>query len=128
VVPSSSGGSRPKTQVGRKAISERTVSSWSEAREWILERVEDTAQRVTGGFPNFADPETGGWTTSPRGDWTGGHWVGELWLARRVTGEERYGEWAGKWCEALRPRAASNTILGGRLPGATVGGEHGPRL
>jgi unsaturated chondroitin disaccharide hydrolase len=28
-----------------------------------------------------------------------------------VTGEERYGEWAEKWCEALRPRATSNTIF-----------------
>jgi unsaturated chondroitin disaccharide hydrolase len=89
----------------------------------MLERIEATARRVTGGFPNFADPETGEWTTSPRGDWTGGHWVGELWLARRATGEERYGEWAGKWCEALRPRAASNTIFRGFLfyYGATLG-------
>jgi len=77
----------------------------------MLERIEDTARRVTEGFPNFADPETGEWTASPQGDWTGGHWVGELWFARRLTGEDRYGEWAGKWCEALRPRATSNTIF-----------------
>ena len=77
----------------------------------MLERIDDTARRVKTGFPNFADPETGEWTTSPQGDWTGGHWVGELWLAQRVTGEERYGEWAVEWCEALRPRAASNTIF-----------------
>jgi unsaturated chondroitin disaccharide hydrolase len=77
----------------------------------MLERIDDTARRVTEGFPNFADPQTGEWTTSPQGDWTGGHWVGELWLARRVTGEERYGEWAGKWCEALRPRVTSNTVF-----------------
>ena len=32
-------------------------------------------------------------------------------LARRVTGEEQYGEWAGKWCEALRPRTTSNTVF-----------------
>lgn len=77
----------------------------------MLGRIDDTARRVPEGFPNFADPETGEWTTSPQGDWTGGHWVGELWLARRVTGEERYGEWAGKWCEALLPRATSNTVF-----------------
>ncbi len=77
----------------------------------MLARIDDTAQRVTAGFPNFADPETGEWTTSPQGDWTGGHWVGELWLARGMTGEDRYGEWAAEWCEALRPRAASNTIF-----------------
>jgi unsaturated chondroitin disaccharide hydrolase len=95
----------------RKAISEATKSLWSEVRKQMLYRIADTARRVTEGFPNFADPGTGEWTTSPRGDWTGGHWVGELWLARRVTGEERYGEWAAEWCEALRPRAASNTIF-----------------
>jgi len=78
-------------------------------------RVDDTAWRVTEGFPNFADPETGEWTTSPQGDWTGGHWVGELWLARRATGEKRYGELAAKWYEALRPRAMSNTIFRGFL-------------
>jgi unsaturated chondroitin disaccharide hydrolase len=92
-------------------MSDRTKSLWSEVQERMLERIDDTARRVTEGFPNFADPETGEWTTSPQGDWTGGHWVGELWLARRVTGEERYGGWARKWCEALRPRATSNTIF-----------------
>jgi unsaturated chondroitin disaccharide hydrolase len=99
----------------RKVISEKPASSWSKARERMLERIEDTARRLTRGFPNFADPETGEWTTSPQGDWTGGHWVGELWLARRATGEERYGEWATRWCEALRPRASSNTIFRGFL-------------
>ena len=77
----------------------------------MLERIEDTARRVKTGFPNFADPETGEWTTSPQGDWTGGHWVGELWLARRVTSEEQYGEWAKRWCEALHPRSTSNTVF-----------------
>jgi hypothetical protein len=100
---------------GGRLLAKKTVSSWAEARERMLERIEDTARRVTGGFPNFADPETGEWTTSPQGDWTGGHWVGELWLARRATGGERYGEWAGKWCETLRPRAGVEHDLP-RLP------------
>jgi unsaturated chondroitin disaccharide hydrolase len=77
----------------------------------MLERIDDTAWRVTAEFPNFADPETGEWVTSPQGDWTGGHWVGELWLACKVTGEEQYKESAGKWCEALRPRASSSTVF-----------------
>jgi unsaturated chondroitin disaccharide hydrolase len=92
-------------------MSEATVPLWTNASRRMLERIEETARHVTEGFPNFADPETGEWTTSPQGDWTGGHWVGELWLARRVTGEEQYGRWAGKWCEALRPRVMSNTIF-----------------
>jgi unsaturated chondroitin disaccharide hydrolase len=84
---------------------------WSDGSQRMLERIEDTARRVKTGFPNFADPETGDWTTSPQGDWTGGHWVGELWIARRVTSEKRYGEWARRWCEALHPRSTSNTVF-----------------
>jgi unsaturated chondroitin disaccharide hydrolase len=92
-------------------MNEATLSLWTDGSRRMLERINDTAGRVTEGFPNFADPGTGEWSTSPRGDWTGGHWVGELWLARRATGEERYGAWAARWCEALRPRATSNTIF-----------------
>lgn len=112
MVSSGSRGLRSQdAREGRKAINGKPELSWSEVQQRMLGRIDDTARRVTGGFPNFADPETGEWTTSPRGDWTGGHWVGELWLARKATGEERYGEWAGKWCEALRRRAASNTVF-----------------
>jgi unsaturated chondroitin disaccharide hydrolase len=92
-------------------VSEATVSLWTDGIRRMLARVDDTARRVESGFPNFADPDTGEWTTSPQGDWTGGHWVGELWLARHATGEEWYGEWARKWCEALRPRATSSTVF-----------------
>src|SRR5918994_6917644 len=92
-------------------MDETAVSLWTDAIRSMLVRIDDTARRVKSGFPNFADPQTGEWTTSPQGDWTGGHWVGELWLARRVTGEERYGEWARRWCEALRPRASSSTVF-----------------
>ena len=92
-------------------MGEATVSLWTDGARRMLGRIDDTARRVESGFPNFADPDTGEWTTSPQGDWTGGHWVGELWLARCVTGQERYGERAWEWCEALRPRATSNTVF-----------------
>ncbi len=92
-------------------MGEATVSLWTDGARRMLGRIDDTARRVESGFPNFADPDTGEWTTSPQGDWTGGHWVGELWLARCVTGQERYEERAWEWCEALRPRATSNTVF-----------------
>jgi unsaturated chondroitin disaccharide hydrolase len=92
-------------------MNEAALSLWANGSRRMIERIDDTAQRITTGFPNFADPATGEWTTSPHGDWTGGHWIGELWLARKVTGEERYGGWARKWCEALRLRATSNTVF-----------------
>lgn len=92
-------------------MNEVTVSPWADGVRRMLGRIDDTARRVGSSFPNFADPKSGEWTTSPQGDWTGGHWVGELWLARRVTTEERYGEWAHRWCEALQPRAMSSTVF-----------------
>lgn len=100
------------------------VALWADGSRRMLERIEETARSVTAGFPNFADPETGEWATSPQGDWTGGYWAGELWLAARITGEERYGEWAGKWCEALRARATSSTVFCSFLfyYGAALGG------
>ena len=85
-------------------------SLWVDGSRRMLERIDDTAQRVTEGFPNFADLETGEWETSPQGEWTGGHWGGELWIACKVTGEERYREWATRWCQALRPRVVQHRL------------------
>jgi unsaturated chondroitin disaccharide hydrolase len=83
---------------------------WDDGGRRLLERIDDTTRRELEGFPNYADPETGAWVTSPGGDWTGGFWVGELWLACRATDSQRYGELAARWCRALRPRVASNTV------------------
>ena len=60
---------------------------WSEAIERMLVRVNDTATRVGKEFPHWADPATGEWTTTPHGDWTGGFWIGMLWLAAAATGD-----------------------------------------
>jgi unsaturated chondroitin disaccharide hydrolase len=83
---------------------------WDDGGRRLLERIDDTARQELEGFPNYADPETGAWVTSPGGDWTGGFWVGELWLACRATGSQRYAELAARWCRALRPRVASDTV------------------
>ncbi len=85
--------------------------SWQDAIGSMLRRIETTATSLAAGFPHYGDPDTGSWTTSPAGDWTGGHWVGELWLASADTAEPRYREWAARWCAALRPRASSDTIF-----------------
>jgi unsaturated chondroitin disaccharide hydrolase len=53
-------------------MDETAVSLWTDAIRRMLARIDDTARRVTEGFPNFADPQSGEWTTSPQGDWTGG--------------------------------------------------------
>jgi unsaturated chondroitin disaccharide hydrolase len=46
-----------------------------------------TRAEVGDRFPLFADPETGTWTTTARGSWTGGFWAGLLWLRARATGD-----------------------------------------
>jgi unsaturated chondroitin disaccharide hydrolase len=86
-------------------------------------RVDYTAREVTDGFPHFADPSTGRWTTTPGGDWTGGYWNGMLWLTAHNTGERRYIDLAERWTERLRSRLASQSAAKGLLfyYGAAVG-------
>ena len=60
--------------------------SWTDALACMRGRIVRTAESVKDGFPHFADPATGTWTTSPAGDWTGGFWNGMLWLAARYGG------------------------------------------
>ncbi|MBI4587577.1 MAG: glycoside hydrolase family 88 protein [Candidatus Rokubacteria bacterium] len=88
---------------------------WHEALSRMLARMDQTGRSVTRGFPHFADPETGIWTTSPAGDWTGGFWNAMCWLAARSTGEARYRRWAEQWTDWLRPRAHSDTVFRGFL-------------
>ena len=77
----------------------------------MLTRVRDTAGRVGDGFPHWADPESGRWTVTADGDWTGGFWVAMLWLACHGTGEERYRRWARQWVARMRPRIASASVF-----------------
>ena len=84
---------------------------WSEAIDRMLTRVRDTSSRVKNGFPHWADPETGEWTTTPDGDWTGGFWIGMLWLAATATGEAQYRAWAEPFAERLRARIDAQTVF-----------------
>jgi len=84
---------------------------WNEAIDRMLTRVRDTAGRVGDGFPHWADPESGEWTVTADGDWTGGFWVAMLWLARHGTGDERYRRWARQWAARMRPRIASASVF-----------------
>jgi unsaturated chondroitin disaccharide hydrolase len=77
---------------------------WEHAIERMLARVRDTARRVQSGFPHWADPETGDWTVTADGDWTGGYWIAMLWLAYCDTHDESYRERAGKLAGQLRAR------------------------
>jgi unsaturated chondroitin disaccharide hydrolase len=88
---------------------------WTDALARMRARVAHTAKTVTIGFPHFADPATGAWTTSPAGDWTGGFWNGMLWLAARYGDDPRARAWAADWTARLRPRAESDTVFRGFL-------------
>lgn len=111
-----------------------TAGPWNDAIARMLTRIQDTAARVTEGFPHWADPETGAWTTTPDGDWTGGYWIGQLWLAAAATGEARYREWAEPLAGRLRARVEAQTVfksfpayygaaLGAILHGAAAPGD-----
>src|SRR5438067_9685038 len=91
------------------------ILDWTEAISHMRGRIAQTAETVTTGFPHFADPATGVWTTSPGGDWTGGFWNGMLWLSARYGEDPRARVWAANWTERLRPRASTDTVFRGFL-------------
>ncbi len=110
-----------------------TAGSWSEAIDRMLARIQDTQARVKDGFPHWADPETGQWTTTPDGDWTGGCWIGMLWLAAATTGDARYRAWAAPLAERLRAKIDAETVFKsfpvyyGAALGAILHDAPGPR-
>ena len=81
----------------------------------ILQRIDTTLAQPGAGFPHYADPADGIWQRSPAGDWTGGFWVGMLWLAALRSGEERYRDGAREWALRLAPRAQSKSVFKGFL-------------
>lgn len=93
------------------------------ARARMLARVDQTIAAGLPGLPHHADPRTGEWTTSADGDWTGGHFVGQLWLAARR--DPRYHEAAREYSARLDGREGSPTIFRGFLfhYGAALGGD-----
>lgn len=86
---------------------------WTQAIERMLGRMRDTARRVGDRYPHWANPDTGEWTTTADGDWTGGYWVGMHWLAHRATGDAAYREAAERMVERLRGRVAGETVFKG---------------
>jgi unsaturated chondroitin disaccharide hydrolase len=50
----------------------------------MLSRIVASKASLAHGLPHWANPETGEWTVTADGDWTGGAYIGELWLARVI--------------------------------------------
>ncbi|UVO35864.1 glycoside hydrolase family 88 protein [Bradyrhizobium arachidis] len=87
--------------------------SWDEAIDLMRERIEGTIRQVNEGFPHWADPHTGIWRTTENGDWTGGYWLGMLWLVSREGGGARYRRLAETVCARLAPRITDDTAFKG---------------
>src|ERR1700730_7137926 len=81
---------------------------WNHAIARILERMQDTRKRVGNNYPHWCDYETGKWTTTVDGDWTGGFWPGMHWLAAKYTGDHRYRAQALALTQGCRPTKTSS--------------------
>jgi unsaturated chondroitin disaccharide hydrolase len=84
---------------------------WKEAIDRIMTRLQDTAGRVGDRFPHWADTNTGAWTTTADGDWTGGYYVGMHWLSLKVSPDPMVEAGAHRLAERLRGRIAAETIF-----------------
>lgn len=84
-----------------------------DAIDRMLGRIDATAAEVGTQFPLSADPETGAWMTAPDGRWTGGFWVGQLWLALHASGESRYRALAEAALARLEARLELDNVLNG---------------
>ena len=89
------------------------TDQWSAAIDRVRSRIDQTLAVLEGRFPHWASAETGTWTTTADGDWTGGAWPGMLWLVYRRTGESKYLQAARMWSDRLKPRAKLQTAFKG---------------
>jgi unsaturated chondroitin disaccharide hydrolase len=100
-----------------------SIDTVGAARRRVDARLKHTLATNQGGLPHYADTRTGQWVTTPDGDWTGGHFVGQLWLA--ASGDRRYVDAARDYLTRLDGRENSPTIFRGFLfhYGAALGGH-----
>jgi unsaturated chondroitin disaccharide hydrolase len=84
---------------------------WNEAIDRVMARLADTAARVGDRFPHWADTETGAWTTTADGDWTGGYYVGMHWLAHYASPDPAVEARAHRMAERLSGRIAAETVF-----------------
>jgi unsaturated chondroitin disaccharide hydrolase len=86
---------------------------FADATGRMLERIDATAAAIGEAFPLSADPASGHWMTAPDGRWTGGFWVGQLWLALRASGDRKYRALAEAALERLQVRIERDNVLNG---------------
>ena len=72
----------------------------------ILNRIDKNITKLSS-FPHVT--QNGKWITTLDGDWTGGFWVGLLWLSYKLTDEKRYEKLAYDWLKLLEKRKKDRT-------------------
>ncbi|MBL1093388.1 MULTISPECIES: sugar ABC transporter permease [Streptomyces] len=91
-----------------------TEAGWAErALASLVERISVTADEVGPRFPLYAAPDTGTWTTTARGSWTGGFWAGLLWLRALSSCAPEHRKAAADCTQRLRYWAEQNTATRG---------------
>ncbi len=86
-----------------------------DALDAIAARIRATVDADLPGFPHYADCDTGAWTATPDGFWTGGYWNAMLWLGGAVFDDAALVAEARRWTERLRPRIGSESVFRGFL-------------
>jgi len=79
---------------------------WNNILSYAIEKV-DRSIKLTD-FPHIT--KNGRWVTTKDGYWTGGFWIGLLWFAYKITGDERYKAEAYKWAKRLERRKNDKTF------------------
>ena len=72
----------------------------------ILNKINKNVTKLSH-FPHIT--QNGKWITTLDGDWTGGFWVGLLWLSYKLTDEKRYEKLAYDWLKLLEKRKKDRT-------------------
>ncbi|MFT4040734.1 MAG: glycoside hydrolase family 88 protein [Thermomicrobiales bacterium] len=83
-----------------------TEDRYAAALDACVETARCTLARVDG-FPYWT--AQGRWLTEERGRWTGGHWLGIIWMAYLRTGDPALLEAAYAWSRRLAPRQHDTT-------------------
>jgi len=78
---------------------------WSNVLNKAVKKIDQSIKLKD--FPHIT--ENGKWITTKDGDWTGGFWIGLLWLSYDVTEDEKYKKEAYKWLDMLKKRRNDET-------------------
>jgi unsaturated chondroitin disaccharide hydrolase len=79
---------------------------WNNILSYALRKVDKSIKLMD--FPHIT--ENGKWITTEDGYWTGGFWIGLLWLVFKIIGDERYKKEVYNWLKRLESRKKDRTF------------------